>query len=98
METSASAQGSRPLSTIGEDITITGNVTSKGELHLDDQIQGNVHCVALVLGEKAKLQGDVVAKDVIVRGHLIGLGPCAKGDVARQVPCRGEPFSQKSFR
>ena len=72
METSADAQSSRPLSTIGEDLTITGTVTSKGELHLDGQIQGDVHCVALVLGEKAQLQGNVVAEDVVVRGHLIG--------------------------
>ena len=74
MDTSADAQGSGPLSisTIGEDLTITGNVTSKGELHLDGQVQGDVHCVALVLGESAQLEGSVVAEDLMVRGRLIG--------------------------
>ena len=74
MDTSARAQDSSPLSisTIGEDLTITGNVTSKGELHLDGQVQGDVHCVALVLGENAQLEGSVVAEDVMVRGRLIG--------------------------
>ena len=74
MDTSARAQDSNPLSisTIGEDLTITGNVTSKGELHLDGQVQGDVHCVALVLGENAQLEGSVVAEDVMVRGRLIG--------------------------
>ena len=74
MDTSARAQVSSPLSisTIGEDLTITGNVTSKGELHLDGQVQGDVHCVALVLGENAQLEGSVVAEDVMVRGRLIG--------------------------
>jgi len=74
MDTSARAQDSSPLSisTIGEDLTITGNVTSKGELHLDGEIQGDVHCVALVLGENAQLNGQVVAEDVMVRGRLIG--------------------------
>ena len=74
MNTSARAQDSDPLSisTIGEDLTITGNVTSKGELHLNGQVQGDVHCVALVLGEKAQLEGNVVAEDVMVRGRLIG--------------------------
>ena len=68
MDTSARAQVSSPLSisTIGEDLTITGNVTSKGELHLDGQVQGDVHCVALVLGENAQLEGNV--EDVMVRG------------------------------
>ena len=60
------------ISTIGEDLTITGNVTSKGELHLNGQVQGDVHCVALVLGENAQLEGSVVAEEVMVRGRLIG--------------------------
>src|SRR6476619_4670624 len=74
MEMSARAHDSSPrsISTIGEDLTITGNVTSNGELHLNGQIQGDVHCLALVLGENAQLEGSVVAEDVMVRGRLIG--------------------------
>jgi cytoskeletal protein CcmA (bactofilin family) len=74
MDTSARAQNSSPLSisTIGEDLTITGSVTSRGELHLDGQVLGDVHCVALVLGENAQLEGNVIAEDVMVRGRLIG--------------------------
>jgi cytoskeletal protein CcmA (bactofilin family) len=74
MNTSARAQDSSSLSisTISEDLTITGSVTSQGELHLNGQVQGDVHCVALVLGENAQLEGNVVAEDVMVRGRLIG--------------------------
>ena len=74
MDTSARAQDSSSLSisTISEDLTITGSVTSQGELHLNGQVQGDVHCVALVLGENAQLEGNVVAEDVMVRGRLIG--------------------------
>jgi cytoskeletal protein CcmA (bactofilin family) len=74
MDTSAHVQDSRPLSisTIGEELTITGNVSSTGELHLDGQVQGDVQCVAFVLGENAQLEGSVVAEDVMVRGRLIG--------------------------
>jgi cytoskeletal protein CcmA (bactofilin family) len=74
MDTSVRAQDSSPLgiSTIGEELTITGNVTSKGELHINGQVQGDVYCVALVLGENAQLEGNVVAEDVMVRGRLIG--------------------------
>jgi cytoskeletal protein CcmA (bactofilin family) len=74
MDTSAHAQKARSLSisTISEDVTITGNVESQGELHLNGQVQGDVHCVALVLGENAQLEGNVVAEDVMVRGRLIG--------------------------
>jgi cytoskeletal protein CcmA (bactofilin family) len=74
MDTTARAQDSSPpnISTIGEDLTITGNVTSKGELHVNGRVQGDVHCVALVLGENAQVEGSVVAEDVMVRGRLIG--------------------------
>jgi cytoskeletal protein CcmA (bactofilin family) len=74
MDTSARAHDSSPvsISTIGEDLTITGDVTSKGELHVNGRIQGDVHCVALVLGENAQLEGSVVAEQVMVRGRLIG--------------------------
>jgi len=74
MDTSAREQDSNPLSisTIGEDLTIAGNVTSKGELRLNGKVQGDVRCVALVLGENAQLKGSVVAEDVMVRGRLIG--------------------------
>jgi cytoskeletal protein CcmA (bactofilin family) len=74
MDTSAHAQNSDPhnISTIGEDLTVTGNVTSKGELHLNGRVLGDVRCVALVLGENAQLEGSVVAEDVMVRGRIIG--------------------------
>jgi cytoskeletal protein CcmA (bactofilin family) len=74
MDTSASAQdtSSLSISTISEDLTIAGSVTSQGELHLNGQVQGDVHCVALVLGENAQLEGNVVAEDVMVLGRLIG--------------------------
>ena len=46
MDTTARARDSSPpsISTIGEDLTITGNVTSKGELHANGRVQGDVHC------------------------------------------------------
>ena len=52
--------------------SITGNVMSKGELHLNGRVLGDVHCVALVLGENAQVEGNAFAQEVIVRGRLIG--------------------------
>jgi cytoskeletal protein CcmA (bactofilin family) len=64
--------GARAISTIGEDLTITGNVASKGEIHLDGHVQGDVHCGALFLGENANVEGNVTADEVVIRGRLIG--------------------------
>ena len=60
------------VSTIGGDLTITGNVTSKGEIQLDGHVHGDVHCVALVLGENSNVEGNVTADDVAIRGRLVG--------------------------
>ena len=59
-------------STIGEDLTVTGNVTSKGEIHVEGNVNGDVCCVSLVLGETAEVRGNVVAEDVVIRGRLVG--------------------------
>ena len=60
------------ISTIGEGLTITGNVTSKSKLQIDGHVQGDVLCASLVLGENSQFEGGVVADDVVVRGRLIG--------------------------
>ena len=47
-------------------------MTSKGELRIDGRVQGNVHCLSLILGENSEIKGDVKAEDVLIRGRLIG--------------------------
>ena len=59
-------------SIIGEDLTITGNVTSKGEIQVDGEIQGDVQCGSLLLGDKSQINGCVLAEDVVVRGRVLG--------------------------
>ncbi len=59
-------------SIIGEDLSITGNVISKGEVQVDGQIEGDVHCGSLIVGEKAEITGGIVAEDVVVRGRVMG--------------------------
>jgi cytoskeletal protein CcmA (bactofilin family) len=59
-------------SIIGEDLTITGNVVSKGEIQIDGEIQGDVECGSLLLGDKSQVVGSVVAEDVVVRGRIVG--------------------------
>lgn len=59
-------------SVIGEDLTVEGNIISKGEVQLEGEIKGDVHCTSLVIGDKALVEGGVVAEDVIVRGRVVG--------------------------
>ncbi|MHA1166039.1 MAG: bactofilin family protein [Alphaproteobacteria bacterium] len=59
-------------SVIGEDLTVEGNIISKGEVQLEGEVNGNIHCTSLVIGDKALVEGGVVADDVIVRGRVVG--------------------------
>jgi cytoskeletal protein CcmA (bactofilin family) len=60
------------VSTIGEDLKIAGDVISKGELHIDGRVEGDVRCASLVLGENSEIKGNVTAEDVMISGRLIG--------------------------
>lgn len=75
-ETSQSSdfvRGSTPTaSTIGDELLITGNVTSNGNIRLDGQVQGDIQCASLVLGENSQLEGSAIAEEVVVGGRLIG--------------------------
>jgi len=66
--------GSKPnTSTIGSGLLITGNVTANGKIHLEGQVQGEIRCASLVLGETSHLQGSAIAEEVVVvGGRLIG--------------------------
>ena len=59
-------------SIIGEDLTIRGNVTCNGEIQVDGEIEGDIRCSSLLLGDKSQVRGGVAAEDVVVRGHLAG--------------------------
>lgn len=59
-------------SIIGEDLTVTGNIVSKGEVQIEGEVQGDIHCSSLVIGEKAQVTGGLLADDVVVRGRVVG--------------------------
>ncbi len=71
---SSIAKGSSKMvpSIIGEDLSVTGNIISKGEVQVEGEIHGDIHCTSLVIGDKAQISGGVVAEDVVVRGRVVG--------------------------
>ena len=70
---SAGPNASKMVPTIiGEDLTIRGNVISTGEIQVDGEIEGDIRCGSLLLGDKAQVRGGVAAEDVVVRGHIVG--------------------------
>ena len=59
-------------SVIGPDLTIMGNLVSRGEVQVDGEVQGDIHGTNVVVGERARITGGVVAEEIVVRGHVMG--------------------------
>jgi cytoskeletal protein CcmA (bactofilin family) len=62
----------RTVSLIGPDLTITGNLVSKGEVQVDGIVDGDIHGSHVVVGESATINGGIVADEVVIRGHVVG--------------------------
>lgn len=60
------------MSVIGADLKIAGNLISNGQVQVDGIVEGDVHGSNIVIGQTATIHGEIVADEVIVRGHVIG--------------------------
>jgi cytoskeletal protein CcmA (bactofilin family) len=65
------ARSSAP-SIISADLTVTGTLTSTGDIQIDGRIEGDVHSAGLVIGDKAYINGEILAEEVTVRGRVHG--------------------------
>ncbi|WP_439634367.1 bactofilin family protein [Glycocaulis sp.] len=63
---------SKAPSILSADLTITGSISSEGEVQLDGVVEGDVRAGSLSIGEEATVKGEVVAESVVVRGRVEG--------------------------
>jgi cytoskeletal protein CcmA (bactofilin family) len=71
----APAKRARALSApsiISADMVIAGSLSSTGDIQIDGRVEGDVHSIGLVIGDKAEVHGEVCAEDVTVRGKVVG--------------------------
>lgn len=59
-------------SVIGSDLTIIGNLVSRGEVQVDGEIQGDLHGTHIVIGETARITGNIIGDEIVVRGTVMG--------------------------
>jgi cytoskeletal protein CcmA (bactofilin family) len=67
----APARSSAP-SIISGDLSMTGTLISQSDIQIEGSVEGDVRSVGLVIGENARVQGEIVADDITVRGRVIG--------------------------
>ncbi|HSC60542.1 MAG TPA: polymer-forming cytoskeletal protein [Rhizomicrobium sp.] len=59
-------------SIISGDLVVQGTLTSTGDIQIDGRVEGDVRSAGLVIGDKAFIQGEILADDVTVRGRVQG--------------------------
>ncbi len=76
----AKAQSARPVekpaapSIISENLTVTGNLVSQGDIQIDGTIDGDVHSKRLTIGHSAVINGSV-------RGDMVRISGTVNGEI-----------------
>ncbi len=69
---SAVARTSSVPSLLSQDLVITGDIKTDGEVQIDGQLDGNLTAGRILIGEHGAVNGKIVATNVIVRGKVSG--------------------------
>lgn len=67
----ASPDSLRPT-IISQDLTIVGKFRSRGKVTLNGTVEGDLHCSSLEVSETGRIQGGIVAEEVLIRGSVEG--------------------------
>lgn len=60
------------LSFVGPEVSIAGNISGNGDLHLDGSVEGDIHCASLILGPGGNVRGNIIADKATIAGTVGG--------------------------
>jgi cytoskeletal protein CcmA (bactofilin family) len=81
--TDASRNRPRPASLLAQNLVVEGSIQSDSEVQIDGLVRGDVRVEKLAIGETGRVEGQVTAEVVEVRGRVVG------GIMAKQVRLYG---------
>ncbi|SCA55073.1 Integral membrane protein CcmA involved in cell shape determination (modular protein) [Candidatus Terasakiella magnetica] len=59
-------------SIISEDLSVTGNLSSEGEIQIDGRVTGDIQSKDILVGETAHIKGEIIAESIRVHGKVDG--------------------------
>lgn len=89
---SANGKAAGPPSLISSGLTVTGNLDSDGEIQVDGTVIGDVKAERLTLGEGARILGEVVADEALIRGEVTGCLRVVTVAIERSAKIHGDVF------
>jgi len=57
---------------VGANSSFSGDISTKGTLRVDGVVEGNIAADWVVLGDKAHVKGDIVARGIVIGGRVDG--------------------------
>jgi len=78
------------LSLIGADVRIVGNITTEGEIQIDGQLEGDIACHRLLIGESGRVTGEITAETIQVHGEVVGKITAGAVVIARAARIAGD--------
>jgi cytoskeletal protein CcmA (bactofilin family) len=60
------------VSVIGPDLAITGNLETTGAVRIEGDVQGDIYAGRIVIGERARVIGDLLADEIVIGGAVQG--------------------------
>ena len=92
---SAEAAANRSVpSIISNNLNVVGNLKTEGEIQVDGTVEGNVTGRSLVIGERARVVGEIVADDVVVRGNTEGRIRARRVQLTKTAKVNGDIFHE----
>lgn len=86
----APAAKQNPPSILSAGLTVNGDLVSEGEMQIDCVVNGDVTAVRLAVGENARVVGEVMADQVLIRGEVIGRIRAKSVELDKTAKVRGD--------
>ncbi|MFZ1991179.1 MAG: polymer-forming cytoskeletal protein [Alphaproteobacteria bacterium] len=81
-------------SIISNDMLVAGALTAGGDIQVDGKVQGDITSGSLTVGEKAVVEGEILAEEVVVRGKIIGSIRARKVQLCSTCHVEGDIYHQ----
>ncbi len=81
-------------SIISSDMVVNGAISASGDIQVDGKVQGDITSGSLTIGEKATVEGEILAEEVIVRGKIIGSIRARKVQLCSTCHVEGDIYHQ----
>jgi cytoskeletal protein CcmA (bactofilin family) len=81
-------------SIISSDMTVNGALTAGGDIQVDGKVNGDITSGSLTVGEKAHVEGEILAEEVIVRGKIVGSIRARKVQLCSTCHVEGDIYHQ----